>query len=500
MLPAEVIRSKRDGGTLSRAQIDAFVGGLVDGSWADSQAAALAMAIVLRGMAPAETAALADAMTHSGTVLDWPAAGFTGPVLDKHSTGGVGDKVSLMLAPMLAAAGAPQGVIVPMISGRGLGHTGGTLDKLEALPGYTVDVPHERLLQTLRSAGCAIVGASARLAPADKRLYAIRDVTATVESVPLITASILSKKRAAGLQALVMDVKFGSGAFTPELAQARELARSLVQVAGHAGLPTVALLSDMNQVLGHTAGNALEVAEALDFLTGRAQALPALAVATADAGSVVREEGMAGAVGAGSVDDATGASGATVATNATNATNATHGAREPRLLALTLALGAQLLHLAGAMPTLAAARQALQRSLDDGSAAEHFARMVAALGGPADVLRDAGLQPAPVRRAVPAARSGRVAAVDVRGLGLAVVALGGGRLRPGDRVDPRVGLARALAPGAAIAAGQALAWVHAASEGAAEAAVRAVQAAYTLADEGPAVPAAGAVVRETVTG
>jgi len=264
MLPTEVIRAKRDGGVLGRAQIDAFVRGLVDASWSDSQAAALAMAILLRGMTANETADLTDAMTRSGTVLDWSASGFHGPVLDKHSTGGVGDKVSLMLAPMLAACGG----IVPMISGRGLGHTGGTLDKLEAMPGYGVTPSFDKLLQTLRTAGCAILSASGDLAPADRRLYAIRDVTATVESLPLITASILSKKRAAGLQALVMDVKLGSGAFTADRTQALELAQSLVRVATQAGLPTVALLTDMNQVLGTTAGNALEVAEAIAFLRG----------------------------------------------------------------------------------------------------------------------------------------------------------------------------------------------------------------------------------------
>jgi thymidine phosphorylase len=430
LVPTEVIRAKRDGGVLSRAQIDAFVRGLVDGSWSDSQAAAMAMAILLRGMAPAETAQLADAMTHSGTVLDWRGAGFHGPVLDKHSTGGVGDKVSLMLAPMLAACGA----VVPMVSGRGLGHTGGTLDKLEALPGYTVLQPHPgsntRLLHALRTAGCAIVGASSDLAPADRRLYAIRDVTATVESVPLITASILSKKRAAGLQALVMDVKFGSGAFTADPAHALELAQSLVCVATAAGLPTVALLSDMHQVLGRTAGNALEVREAIDFLCG-------------------------------------------------------HGPREQRQLALTLALGAHVLQLAGVAGTLAEAEALLQRSLDSGAAAERFARMVAALGGPADVLRSAALPTAPVQRPVPALRSGHIAAMDTRAVGMAVLTLGGGRVRPGDAVDPRVGIAGVRPLGAQLQAGEPLAMVHAASSAAADAAIAALQAAITLADAAP---------------
>jgi thymidine phosphorylase len=432
-LPGEVIRTKRDGGTLSRGQIEAFVLGLAaaDGParWADSQIGAMAMAVLLRGMTPAETAALTDAMTHSGRVLQWTAAALDGPVLDKHSTGGVGDKVSLLLAPMLAACGA----VVPMISGRGLAHTGGTLDKLQALPGYDVNPDDERLLQTLRAAGCAIVGASADLAPADRRLYAIRDVTATVESLPLITASILSKKRAAGLQALVMDVKVGQGAFATHLADAQALARSLVDVAAAAGLPTVSLVTDMNQVLGRHAGNALEVAESLALLKN---ATPLAAVPGPDA----------------------------------------------RLLDVTLALGAELLVLGGLQPDLPTARQALRQALDSGAAAERFARMVAALGGPPDVLRDARLPTAPVQRPVPAPRCGVLVAQDVRALGLAVVALGGGRRHPADAVDPRVGLADVCPLGRTLQAGEPLAWVHAATEAAAEAALAAVQAACTLAD------------------
>jgi thymidine phosphorylase len=319
-----------------------------------------------------------------------------------------------------------------MISGRGLGHTGGTLDKLEALPGYSVEPAHATLLATLRAAGCAIVGASADLAPADRRLYAIRDVTATVESVPLITASILSKKRAAGLQALVMDVKVGRGAFLPTWAQARELAASLVHTARGAGLPTVALITDMNRVLGRTAGNALEVQEALALLRGDADTAADTEIA--------------------------------------------------RLRELTLALAAELLHLGGLYADIAGARAAAERALASGAAAERFARMVAALGGPADVLRDPCLPVAPVQRPVPAPRPGFVGAVDLRALGLAVVALGGGRSRPGAAVDPRVGLAAVLAPGAAVQPGDALALVHAASVADAETAVRAVTAALPVVD------------------
>ncbi len=429
LLPApEVVRRKRDGLALAGAEIDAFVRGLGDGSWSDAQCAALAMAILLRGMDRAETVALTQAMTRSGDVLDWSGAGFHGPVLDKHSTGGVGDKVSLLLAPIVAACGG----VVPMVSGRGLGHTGGTLDKLEALPGYTVDVGVERLRAVLHGAGCAIVGASARLAPADRRLYALRDVTATVESLPLITASILSKKLAAGLQALVLDVKVGSGAFMPDLAQAQALAQSLVQVARGAGLPATALITDMNQVLGGTAGNALEVREAIDALTGRAA--------------------------------------------------------DGRLIDVTLGLSARLLHLGRLFDTPEAALGAARGALDSGAAAERFARMVAALGGPADVLRDACLPAAPVVRPVPALQPGFVSAIDVRAVGLAVVALGGGRRRNGDAVDPRVGFAGVLGLGAQVRRGDALAIVHAASDDAAAAASAALQAAFTVSATPAPVP------------
>jgi thymidine phosphorylase len=453
-LPQELIRLKRDGAALTRAQIDAFVQGLVDGGFSDAQVGAMAMAVVLRGMDTAETAALTAAMTQSGEVLRWDGGALPaghGPLLDKHSTGGVGDKVSLMLAPLLAACGA----VVPMISGRGLGHTGGTLDKLEALPGYQVAPPRERLDAALRAAGCAIVGASERLAPADRRLYAIRDVTATVESLPLITASILSKKLAAGLQALVMDVKVGNGAFMAEPAAARALARSLVGVGRAAGLPTVALLTGMDEVLGHHAGNALEVAEALAFLSGRWPA------GWEPAGHARASPASA----SGPLPDAE-----------------PPPAREPRLLEVTLALAAQALQLGGLCAGEEEARARAQRALDDGSAAEHFARMVAALGGPADVLRDAALPQAPVRWPVPAARGGWVAAMDTRALGLAVVELGGGRRRPGERVDPRVGLSHLQHVGQPVKPGTPLAWVHAADESAARRAAKQVTQAVRLGD------------------
>ncbi len=433
MLPAEIIRTKRDRHALSPPQIQAFVQGLVDGSWSEGQVAALAMAVLLNGMGRDECVALTHAMTHSGQVHDWRSANLPGPVLDKHSTGGVGDKVSLLLAPIVAACGG----VVPMVSGRGLGHTGGTLDKLQALPGYTTTPSPDHLLRVLRQAGCAIIGQSADLAPADRRLYAIRDVTATVESLPLITASILSKKLAAGLQGLVMDVKLGNGAFMTDLADAHALASSLVQVAAGAGLPCRALITDMNQVLGHTAGNALEVAESVAFLTGAQQ--------------------------------------------------------DPRLLALTLALSAQLLHGGGLAPSLAAAHSQASAALTSGRAAEHFARMVAGLGGPADVLRDAQLPVAPVQMDLPAPRSGVLAAMDTRALGLAVVALGGGRRRASDLVDPRVGFSHCLPLGSRLQAGAPLLRVHAANVEDAQVACQAALAAIILAD---AAPAAGPVVIE----
>ena len=437
LAPAEIIRAKRDGAALDAAQIGAFVSGLASRRsgerWTEGQVAALAMAVCLNGMDRAECVALTQAMTHSGDVLDWSRAGFDGPIVDKHSTGGVGDKVSLLLAPIVAACGG----VVPMVSGRGLGHTGGTLDKLQSLPGYHVAPGRRQLTRVLRDAGCAIIGASARVAPADRRLYAVRDVTATVESVPLITASILSKKLAAGLDALVMDVKAGNGAFCPTLARARELADSLIEVAAGAGLPTRALITDMNQVLGHSAGNALEVRESIDFLVGR-----------------------------------------------------TSAAREPRLLAVTLALAAHMLELAGLATSLEDGERRARAALEGGEAAERFARMVAGLGGPKNVLssRFAGLPRAPTRIDVAAPAGGFVTAIDTRAIGLAVVALGGGRLRADDAIDARVGLSAVVGRGTAVHKGAPLACVHARSRAEATTAREAVLAAITIGERQPTVP------------
>ena len=439
MLAQEIIRRKRDGHALDRAQIDSFVAGLVDASWSEAQAAALAMAMFLNGLSHAETVALTHAMTRSGDMLDWAGANLGGPVLDKHSTGGVGDKVSLLLAPIVAACGG----FVPMISGRGLGHTGGTLDKFESIPGYCTAPSSEQLRAALRSAGCAVVGQTAALAPADRRLYSIRDVTATVESIPLITASILSKKLAAGLNGLVLDVKVGNGAFATELPMARVLARSLVQVAEGAGLPARACISDMNQVLGHSCGNAVEVHEALAFLQGTR--------------------------------------------------------REPRLLELTRRLSAELLLLGRLADHLDGARARVDAVLADGRALERFARMVAALGGPTDFVERAAsyLPAAPVQRALRAPRAGWVGAMATREIGLLVVELGGGRRRASDAVDHRVGLGEVAAIGRRVEAGDALAIVHAADEACAAAGCERLAALIEIADS---PPAPRAVVIERVDG
>lgn len=435
-LPQEIIRAKRDGHALSDGQIGAFVRGIADGTVTEGQAAAFAMAVLLKGLSAEERVALTLAMTRSGTVLDWTGEGLGGPVLDKHSTGGVGDKVSLILAPVVAACGG----YVPMISGRGLGHTGGTLDKMDSIPGYVSQPDLEAIRRTVREAGCAIIGATADLAPADRRLYAIRDTTGTVESLDLICASILSKKLAAGLQGLVMDVKFGSGAFMVETERATALARTLVEVAEGAGLPTVALLTDMDAVLGASAGNGLEVREAVDMLAGRSS--------------------------------------------------------DPRLWEVTRELAAEMLLLGGLSTTLPEARAKAQAALDSGAAAERFARMVVSLGGPADILDrpERHLPEANVIVEVRAEAAGYVAAQDVRGLGLAVVALGGGRTNPADPVDHRVGLSAVAGIGTRVGPQDApLCLLHAADAQRAEAIAALVRGCFTL-DDAPAAP------RPSVTG
>ena len=423
-LPQEVIRAKRDGAELSASDIGRFIAGLTDGAVTDGQAAAFAMATYFRGMTLAERVALTQAMARSGTQLDWSGLNLNGPVLDKHSTGGIGDATSLVIAPLVAACGG----FVPMISGRGLGHTGGTLDKLDAIPGYRSQPDLDVFRRVVREVGCAVIGQTDDLAPADRRLYAIRDVTATVESIPLITASILSKKLAAGLDGLVMDVKCGAGAFMASLETARDLADSLATVATASGLPTAALVTDMNEPLGSSAGAALEVRHAIDMLTG----------ARTDA----------------------------------------------RFAEVALALAAEMLVLGRLADDHDGARGALAAALDRGEGAARFAQMVAALGGPHDLVDapDRHLPRAPVTLTVHAQTQGRVVACDARAIGLAVVALGGGRTRPQDGIDPRVGFERLAAISDHVGPEHPLGVVHAADEASAQRAAGALRAAYVVGD------------------
>lgn len=422
--PEATIRRKRDGHVLGAAEIADFIGGLVHGRVSGEQAAAFLMAAFLKGLDLDETVALTRAMTRSGTQLDW--SDLPGPVLDKHSTGGIGDNVSLMLAPAVAACGG----FVPMISGRGLGHTGGTLDKLGSIIGYDIQPSREKLRQVVGDVGCAIIGQTAELAPADRMLYAIRDVTATVESVPLITASILSKKLAAGLSGLVMDVKAGSGAFMSRLEDARSLAASLSTVAAGAGLPTTAVITDMDQPLASAAGNALEVRNALDYLGG--------------------------------------------------------ATREARLHAVVVALGAELLLLGRLAADHAVACARIETAISSGAAAERFGAMVAALGGPSDLMEEPEryLQQAPCVRPVYTDDPGFVSAIDARAVGLAVVGLGGGRRQPSDAVDPVVGFTE-LAPLGFLTTEGPIGFVHARTATAAAQAAEELRQAYRVSSDPP---------------
>ncbi len=422
-----IIVTLRDGGQPSAEELRWFAAGLASGAVTEAQAGAFAMAVLLKGLGERGRVALTRGMRDSGKVLTWD---LPGPVVDKHSTGGVGDCVSLLLAPALAVCGA----YVPMISGRGLGHTGGTLDKLESIPGFRTGLTEEALRAQVVGIRCAIVAASAEIAPADKRLYAIRDVSGTVESLDLITASILSKKLAAGLEALVLDVKCGSGAFMKTMERAEALARALVSTAQGAGCMTSALITDMSQPLATAAGNSLEVIEVMETLTGT------------------------------SVNTA--------------------------LWDLTADLGGEVLALAGlaADPEDGAGR--IRQALQSGAAAEVFGRMVAAQGGPADFVErwPDRLPSAPVVMEVPALADGFVVAVDGEALGHAVVHLGGGRLREGDKINPSVGLSDLAGLGEEAGAGVPIAMVHAATEDAARAAVAAVQAAYRIGPDMPDEP------------
>jgi thymidine phosphorylase len=422
MIPQEIIRRKRDGEILTREEIFFFTKGIGDQSITEGQIAAFAMAVFFNGMTLDERVALTEGMRDSGETLAWPE--LDGPVIDKHSTGGVGDNVSLMLGPLVAACGG----FVPMISGRGLGHTGGTLDKLDSIPGYETMPSNTTFRKVVKDCGVAIIGQTASLAPADKRFYATRDVTATVESLDLITASILSKKLAAGLEALVMDVKTGSGAFMKDYDDAKALAESIVGVANGAGVKTSALLTDMNESLAGAAGNSLEVLDAIRFLKGEGD--------------------------------------------------------RPRLESVVMGLSVELLVLGGLATGRDQARRDLKRALDSGKAAQIFGRMVEGLGGPGDLMErpEKYLPEAAVVVELKSTESGWVNQIDTRELGMAVVELGGGRMRAGDGIDYSVGLAGIVELGDCLEKGDPLCLIHAKSEDEARRAGERVTRAVTLSD------------------
>ena len=419
-VPQWIIEKKRDGGALSEGEIREWIARYADGRLPDYQMAALAMAVYWRGMSPEETLWLTDAMMRSGDVLSWDGLGRA--TADKHSTGGIGDKVSIPLAPLVAACG----VAVPMISGRGLGITGGTLDKLESIPGYDTRLSEGRFREVVGSVGCSIVGQTDRLAPADRKLYSLRDVTGTVPSIPLITASILSKKLAEGARTLVFDVKCGAGAFMKTPERARALADSLLAVARGAGREAEALVTDMDQPLGRTAGNALEIAESVEILRGG-------------------------------------------------------GPADARTLAFDLAV--PMLTLSGAAPDAASARALLEEKLASGAALETFARMVEAHGGDPRVADapEKVLPQAPATLDVPAPRAGTVSRVDADGIGRIVLLLGGGRRAVTDAIDPAVGVSGLKKAGEAVEAGEPLLRLHARTRAEAEALVPQALAACPVA-------------------
>ena len=429
LLPEELIKAKRDGQELTAGSIKDFVGGIAAGQVSDAQIGAFTMAVYFQKMSMAEQSSLTLAMRDSGHCLQWP--GLDGPVLDKHSTGGVGDLVSLIMAPMLAACGA----FIPMITGRGLGHTGGTLDKLESIPGFNAYPSEDTFRSTVSQAGLAMTGQGADLAPADGRMYAVRDVTATVDSVPLIVASILSKKLAEGLDGLVLDIKTGNGAFMRQRNSARDLASNLIEVAGLAGLPCRALITDMNQPLAHSAGNALEVMEALEFLKG--------------------------------------------------------GYRQPRLEEVIFSLGSEMLLLGRLAKKQKSARQMLTSVLETGKAAESFARMVSMQGGPSDFVEspEKHLHPAPLVRSLYAQQDGYIEYMDTRQIGLTIVNLGGGRKRVDDRIDHRVGLSGFCLVGDRVNKGDPLVSIHAVDEAGWQAAADALSEAIVIGRKIDALPA-----------
>jgi pyrimidine-nucleoside phosphorylase len=424
MRAVDIIVKKRDGRVLTRDEISSFVAGVTDGSWPEYQASSLLMAIVLRGMTPEETAWLTDAMVTSGIRVDL--SRIPGIKVDKHSTGGVGDKTSLILAPLVASCGLP----VPMMSGRGLGHTGGTLDKLEAIPGFCVRLSLEEMMRALERVGCAMIGQTDRIAPADRKLYALRDVTGTIESIPLISASIMSKKIAEGIDALVLDVKTGSGAFMKTEADSRRLAESLVSIGNASGVKTEALITDIDAPLGRAVGNSLEVIECIEAMRGSGPA---------------------------------------------------------DLMEVTMALTVPLLTLGGAAATPEDARKMAQRAIDSGAALDRFRRIIETQGGDPSVVDDVSRLPRVDRRhVVEASRTGYLRRMDAELVGRASVVLGAGRDRVEDPVDPAVGILVNAKPGARVHAGDPLLEIYYRDDARLDRAVALATSAIVIGDEPPA--------------
>ncbi len=421
-LPQEIIKNKRDGKVLSQGEIDFFIQGIANNTVSEGQIAAFAMAVFFQGMNAQERIDFTQSMVKSGDVMDWSDMNLNGPILDKHSTGGVGDKISLMLAPIIAACGG----YVPMISGRGLGHTGGTLDKFDAIPGYNATPDNSLFRQTVKEVGCAIIGQTANLAPADKRFYATRDITATVDCIPLITASILSKKLAEGLDGLVMDVKTGNGAFMENLDDAKELAQAIVDVSS---VNTTAIITDMSQVIGYTAGNALEVSETIDYLTGKSQ--------------------------------------------------------EPVLHQLVETLCSQMLLQGKLVNNFDEAVIKVNKVIKNGQAAEKFAKMVSALGGPIDLLEnpDKYLVKAKITQPIYPQQTGYVNTMDTRMIGMAVVELGGGRKVATNAIDYSVGFSHFCHVGDKVELDTPLAFVHANTQEQVDASTVKLQKAITIRQE-----------------
>ena len=426
-LPQEIIRKKRDGNILRKDEIEYFIRGVANNSVSEGQIAALAMSIYFRGMTSDETVHLTTSMLNSGDVISWQNENLNGPVLDKHSTGGVGDKISLMLAPIIAACGG----YVPMISGRGLGHTGGTLDKLESIPGYNTTPDNSKFRQIVKNIGCSIIGQTANLAPADKRFYATRDITATVDCIPLITASILSKKLAEGLDGLVMDIKCGSGAFAESLGMAKELAEAIVAVST---VNTRALITDMSQVIGYTAGNTLEVQETIDYLTG------------------VKQESV--------------------------------------LHELVTNICANMLVIGNLAENTQQGISQVEKVLQNGRAADIFAKMVSAHGGPNDFVENSVkyLPQAPVIKQIFSKQSGFITSMNCREIGMAVVDLGGGRRVATDSIDYSVGFSEFAHIGDFVDSQTPIATIHASSEHDAKEASEKLLRTIDFSKEKPEIP------------